>query len=77
MRTDQASRTLRTSRAAIFRFESEDPAFAGTMTMTWSMTAVDDGTEVGIVAENVPGGISAPAHEAGMKSSLANLARYV
>ena len=58
-------------------FVSDDPAFAGTMTMTWQVTAVDDGTRVDITAENVPEGISAEDHAAGLASSLANLARYV
>jgi uncharacterized protein YndB with AHSA1/START domain len=58
-------------------FESDDPAFAGTMTMTWEVTAVDGGTRVDITADEVPEGISADDHAAGLASSLANLARYV
>ena len=58
-------------------FVSEDPAYAGTMTMTWKVTAVDDGTRVDIRADNVPAGISAEDHAAGLASSLANLATYL
>ncbi len=58
-------------------FVSDDPSFAGTMTMTWSVQAVDGGTRVEIVADDVPDGISADDHAAGMSSSLDNLARYV
>jgi uncharacterized protein YndB with AHSA1/START domain len=58
-------------------FVSDDPAYAGTMTMTWEVTAVDAGTRVDIVAEDVPDGISAEDHAAGLASSLANLAAYV
>jgi uncharacterized protein YndB with AHSA1/START domain len=58
-------------------FVSDDPAFAGTMTMTWAVTAVEAGTRVDIVAEDVPDGISAEDHAAGLSSSLANLAAYV
>lgn len=58
-------------------FESDDPAFAGTMTMTWTLTATDDGTLVTIRADDVPDGISAEDHAAGLASSLANLAAYV
>jgi uncharacterized protein YndB with AHSA1/START domain len=58
-------------------FESEDPAFAGTMTMTWEVTAVDNGTRVDITADAVPHGISAEDHAAGLASSLANLAEYL
>ena len=58
-------------------FVSDDPAYAGTMTMTWEVTAADAGTRVDIVAEDVPDGISAEDHAAGLASSLANLAAYV
>lgn len=58
-------------------FESDDPAFAGTMTMTWALRQVADGTEVSFTCENVPAGISAEAHAVGLASSLANLAAFV
>jgi hypothetical protein len=58
-------------------FVSDDPAFAGTMTMTWAVRAVDGGTRVEITADDVPDGISADDHAAGLTSSLDNLARYV
>ena len=47
-------------------FVSDDPAYAGTMTMTWEVTAVDAGTRVDIVAEDVPDGISTEDHAAGL-----------
>ena len=58
-------------------FVSDDPANAGTMKMTWELAAVDVGTRVDIRADGVPDGISAEDHEAGMASSLANLAAYL
>jgi uncharacterized protein YndB with AHSA1/START domain len=58
-------------------FVSDDPANAGTMTMTWEVTAVGAGTRVDIVAKDVPDGISAEDHAAGLASSLTNLAAYV
>jgi uncharacterized protein YndB with AHSA1/START domain len=58
-------------------FESDDPAYAGTMTMTWSLTPTVAGTQVEIRADDVPEGISARDHETGMTSSLANLDAYV
>lgn len=58
-------------------FVSDDPAFAGTMTMTWQLTAVDGGTRVDITADDVPDGISAEDHAAGLGSSLAKLAAHV
>jgi uncharacterized protein YndB with AHSA1/START domain len=58
-------------------FVSDDPAFSGTMVMTWKLTPVEGGTLVDIVAEAVPDGISAEDHAAGLAASLANLANYV
>ena len=58
-------------------FVSEDPAFHGTMTMTWEVTGVDAGSRVEIRAEDVPDGIDAADHAAGLSSSLDNLAAYV
>jgi len=58
-------------------FESDDAAFDGEMVMTWSLEAVPGGTRVTVAAGNVPAGISAEDHAAGLASSLENLARFV
>ena len=58
-------------------FVSDDPDFAGTMTMTWEVHEVDGGTRVSITADDVPDGISAEDHAEGLNSSLANLAAYL
>ncbi|MCP3798120.1 SRPBCC family protein [Allokutzneria sp. A3M-2-11 16] len=58
-------------------FEADDPAYAGTMTMTWHLAAADGGTEVTVTATGVPPGIDQAAHEEGIASSLANLASYL
>jgi uncharacterized protein YndB with AHSA1/START domain len=58
-------------------FVSGDPAYAGTMVMTWQIAAVGGGTRVEITAQDVPDGISGSDHAAGLASSLANLARHV
>ena len=58
-------------------FVSDDPAYAGTMIMTWEITATSAGTRVTIVAKDVPDGISAEDHAAGLNSSLAKLAAYL
>ena len=58
-------------------FVSDDPAFAGTMTMTWAVESVDGETRVDITANDVPDGISADDHAVGLASSLENLAAYV
>jgi uncharacterized protein YndB with AHSA1/START domain len=58
-------------------FVADDPELAGTMTMTWEITATREGTRVDIRADHVPAGISAKDHTAGLASSLANLADYL
>ncbi|WP_079407101.1 SRPBCC family protein [Streptomyces sp. 3211] len=58
-------------------FEADDPRYAGTMTMTWHLAAAGGGTGVSVTAEDVPPGIDQAVHEAGIASSLANLASYV
>jgi uncharacterized protein YndB with AHSA1/START domain len=57
-------------------FESQDPAFAGPMTITWTLADVTGGTEVTILCENVPKGISTEDHETGLNSTLDNLAAF-
>lgn len=58
-------------------FESDDPDFAGEMVLTWAFAPEGDATRVMVTAENVPAGISAEDHAAGLASSLENLARLV
>ena len=58
-------------------FESDDPAFHGTMTMTWQLAPHEGGTRVDFIAEDVPEGIAAEDHAEGMVASLTNLARYL
>ncbi len=58
-------------------FVSDDAAYAGTMMMTWVVSATDTGTLVEFIADDVPVGISAEDHVAGMTSSLENLATYL
>jgi uncharacterized protein YndB with AHSA1/START domain len=58
-------------------FQSDDPAFAGEMLMTWSFSAAPEGTAVTIVCENVPEGIRKEDHDVGLRSSLENFADYI
>jgi len=59
-------------------FESADPRFTGEMRMTWRLEPVgDDSTRVTVTATDVPAGIRQEDHEAGLASSLANLAAYL
>jgi uncharacterized protein YndB with AHSA1/START domain len=57
-------------------FESENPAFAGTMTVTTTLEPAAGGTEVTIRCDDVPEGISESDHRAGIASSLEKLARF-
>ncbi|WP_165324933.1 SRPBCC domain-containing protein [Rhizorhabdus phycosphaerae] len=59
------------------RFESDDPRFAGTMTLTTMMKPVTGGTKVTFLAENVPSGISEADHVMGMESALKSLANLL
>jgi uncharacterized protein YndB with AHSA1/START domain len=58
-------------------FDSSDPKFAGTMLMVVTFEPRDGGTEVTILFENLPGGISREDNEAGTESSLEKLAKYM
>ncbi len=59
-----------------FEFDSPDPAFAGRMSMRWILEPREGGTNVTVIAENVPSGIAQADHEVGLQSSLAQLAAY-
>lgn len=58
-------------------FESDDPGFAGTMTMTTLLAEAVGGTEVTVLSENLPAGIRPEDNELGCRMSLRNLARLV
>lgn len=59
------------------RFAGDDPAFRGEMRMDWHFATEGNGTRVRVVAVNVPPGVSAEDHAAGMSASLAQLAALV
>jgi uncharacterized protein YndB with AHSA1/START domain len=61
----------------VIEFESQDPGFAGEMTMTVLLAEVEGGTEVTLLYENVPVGIRLEDNDAGSRSSLQKLAAYV
>ncbi len=58
-------------------FQSDDPAFAGEMIMTWTFAPVPEGTLVTVACENVPEGIRKEDHDEGLRASLENLASFV
>ncbi len=57
-------------------FDSADAAFAGTMRMKWLFEPQEDGTRVTVRCEDVPAGIRPADHQAGLKSTLDNLAAF-
>lgn len=61
----------------LIEFESDDPAFAGTMRIVTSLEPVEGGTRVTVSCEDVPAGISEDDHRKGIASSLENLAAFV
>jgi len=58
-------------------FASDDPSYAGTMTMTWTFADAPGGTQVAVEVANAPPGISDADHEIGIRSSLENLCCYL
>lgn len=58
-------------------FDSEDPAFSGIMRVTWTFTPEGTRTLVTVLAEDVPEGIRSEDHQAGLNSTLENLAAFV
>lgn len=58
-------------------FDTDQPAYMGRMTVTTTLTPAAAGTEVRMACENVPPGIEAADHRAGIASTLQNLERVV
>ena len=58
-------------------FDSVDPAFSGEMIMEVTFEAEAGGTTVSIVFKDIPPGIRPEDNEAGTRSTLEKLARYV
>lgn len=90
--TDAPGKSTSDSDVAIGRFVAADPPaqlvwatrFAdagdedtGEMTMVWTLTAAGGGTRVAVEARDVPPGISAEDHAAGLGSTLRQIAEHV
>ena len=58
-------------------FDTFDPAFKGEMIMEVTFEAEGDGTIVSVLFKDIPPGIRAEDNEAGTRSTLEKLARYV
>ncbi len=61
----------------VTEFESDDPQFAGAMTLIWSFVDAEGGTEVTVVCENIPRGIRPEDNEDGSRSTLEKLAAFL
>ena len=58
-------------------FETSDPALGGLMRMTTTLVDADGGTEVVVLHEGIPPGVSASDNELGTEMALGKLARLV
>lgn len=58
-------------------FETDDPELSGEMTITTTLADADDGTNVRILHEGIPSGLSPEDNEVGTRMALANLAALV
>jgi len=58
-------------------FDSADQAFSGEMAVIWTFERVDGGTEVTVECKDILSGIRPEDNEAGSRSSLEKLGRYV
>lgn len=61
----------------VLEFETADPALQGEMTITYSLTAADGGTELLAVHDGLPPGVPPADNELGWRLSLAKLAALV
>jgi uncharacterized protein YndB with AHSA1/START domain len=58
-------------------FETSDPGLAGVMWMTTTLADADGGTDVVLVHDGLPRGVSAPDNEIGTRMALDKLAALV
>jgi uncharacterized protein YndB with AHSA1/START domain len=61
----------------VLEFETDDVSMRGEMTVTFTLSDVDDGTDVLAVHENLPPGLPPADNETGWRMSLEKLARLV
>jgi uncharacterized protein YndB with AHSA1/START domain len=61
----------------VMEFETDDDAMRGEMTMTFTLTEADGGTDILAVHDNLPPGVSPADNETGTRMALAKLARLV
>ena len=61
----------------LVEFETADPGLRGQMTITTTLADADGGTDVAVVFEGLPSGVSSTDNETGTRMALANLAALV
>jgi uncharacterized protein YndB with AHSA1/START domain len=61
----------------VMAFETDDPGMAGEMTVSYTLTAAGDGTDLLAVHENVPPGVAPADNELGWRLALGKLAKLV
>lgn len=61
----------------VLEFETENPAMRGEMTITFTLTDADGGTELLAVHDQLPSGVSPSDNELGWQLSLTKLAALV
>lgn len=61
----------------VMAFETDDDSLRGEMTMTFTLTEADGGTDVLAVHDNLPPGVSPADNETGTRIALEKLARLV
>ncbi len=61
----------------VLEFETSDASLRGEMTQTTTLTDADGGTDVLLVHEGIPPGVSAADNELGTRMALDNLAAFV
>lgn len=61
----------------VIEFETADPAMRGEMTVTFTLTDADSGTDVLAVHDNLPPGLSPADNETGWRMALDKLAALV
>ncbi len=58
-------------------FETDDPDLRGAMTMTWTLSEVEGGTQVDLLHEGLPDVVPPEDNATGTRMSLTKLAAYV
>lgn len=61
----------------VVEFETADPAMRGAMTITFTLTDADGGTDLFAVHDGLPRGVSTTDNELGWRMSLGKLAAFV